>query len=651
MKKIFFLLIVSGTLSANAQTTDTTKAKPSKRRFHTTYNLPGWAIDVNLLGGGLSQKLTTAYTAGNYANGVNVNQGNLKFKDGTSFGFDAQLGYFFGRSRNWGVGAGFMYLSQMGNLTLSDYHAEYQAVDENGHIYRQIVSPNQDIKETVKITNMNIPLVLKYKKRFSERWGITADGGLLFNVKMKNSYNSNASFDYEAAYDIVNTGSGQAYVYDNAVTPKTSDFLITRSFVNSVHPGNVDAFFNQEREAGYGVGLNVKPNSNSGNVSYTTGNIGFIFQPSVNYYLSDYVQLNLGLYYIYQGVNNNAQSGYQLTNKIGDYNSPMNSVTRSIDQSYGLNLGVRIMFGRNPKPGVIAGEDAIAPSKCDIADGMMLLHGFKPGKIVAVGYDMNGIPQADYYTSSNGDGTVRVPNLPAGGYTNITARTGNRTMAGAPLTLDAPVMHVTGQSSTNPTAYGLCDGTIVLRGLPNNELVTVNCDINGVPSAPLYGRTTDNMVVLKGLCGGNYTHIVATVGKCMANNINDITLTTPPAPVPLEKEALVTTPIYFDINITSIHPASISIVETAVIMMKEDMKLNVIVNGYADNTGDVVANQLLSLNRANTVKKYLIAMGISPDRIKIAAHGDKEPQASNDTPEGRALNRCAILKLVKGVNL
>ena len=94
MKRIFFLLIASGALSATAQTRDTMMQLPAVSSYADSL-LPRWVIDINVLGGILTQNLTTANSTGNYLNGVNMNQGNLSFNNGTSFGFDGQLGVFF----------------------------------------------------------------------------------------------------------------------------------------------------------------------------------------------------------------------------------------------------------------------------------------------------------------------------------------------------------------------------------------------------------------------------------------------------------------------------------------------------------------------------------------------------------------------------
>jgi outer membrane protein OmpA-like peptidoglycan-associated protein len=65
------------------------------------------------------------------------------------------------------------------------------------------------------------------------------------------------------------------------------------------------------------------------------------------------------------------------------------------------------------------------------------------------------------------------------------------------------------------------------------------------------------------------------------------------------------------------------------------------ISGHTDNKGDDAKNMALSLNRANKLRDLLIAKGVKAAQIKTVAKGETEPIATNDTPEGRALNRRA----------
>lgn len=63
------------------------------------------------------------------------------------------------------------------------------------------------------------------------------------------------------------------------------------------------------------------------------------------------------------------------------------------------------------------------------------------------------------------------------------------------------------------------------------------------------------------------------------------------------------------------------------------------VEGHTDNTGSYETNQALSLQRALTVRDYLIAQGVDASSIEVAGLGPDQPIAGNDTSEGRARNR------------
>ena len=76
--------------------------------------------------------------------------------------------------------------------------------------------------------------------------------------------------------------------------------------------------------------------------------------------------------------------------------------------------------------------------------------------------------------------------------------------------------------------------------------------------------------------------------------------------------------------------------------MKTNPDLNLLIEGHTDNQGSDAYNMKLSEDRANAVKNQLIRFGIPDNRIEIRAFGDKQPIGSNNTAEGRALNRRVV---------
>ncbi len=80
-------------------------------------------------------------------------------------------------------------------------------------------------------------------------------------------------------------------------------------------------------------------------------------------------------------------------------------------------------------------------------------------------------------------------------------------------------------------------------------------------------------------------------------------------------------------------------------IMENDPKLQLIIEGYTDNEGEASYNLLLSRDRADAVKQYLMGKGISEDRLRAEGYGEILPIAPNDTEAGRAKNRRVELRL------
>jgi outer membrane protein OmpA-like peptidoglycan-associated protein len=69
--------------------------------------------------------------------------------------------------------------------------------------------------------------------------------------------------------------------------------------------------------------------------------------------------------------------------------------------------------------------------------------------------------------------------------------------------------------------------------------------------------------------------------------------------------------------------------------------------GNADSTGEEAYNMILSIKRADAVKEALVRQGISELRIRTVGNGENKPFATNETKEGRRLNRRIDLEIVE----
>ncbi|MBT1810927.1 OmpA family protein, partial [Enterobacter hormaechei subsp. xiangfangensis] len=66
----------------------------------------------------------------------------------------------------------------------------------------------------------------------------------------------------------------------------------------------------------------------------------------------------------------------------------------------------------------------------------------------------------------------------------------------------------------------------------------------------------------------------------------------------------------------------------------------IVVAGHTDSTGDDQSNQVLSLKRAESVRDWMRDTGDVPEScFAVQGYGESRPVATNDTAEGRALNR------------
>jgi outer membrane protein OmpA-like peptidoglycan-associated protein len=116
----------------------------------------------------------------------------------------------------------------------------------------------------------------------------------------------------------------------------------------------------------------------------------------------------------------------------------------------------------------------------------------------------------------------------------------------------------------------------------------------------------------------------------------------------IEAKAMKVEPVYFDSNKSSFNASEKVKIEKLVNLLKENANYNVKINGFADSKGTDEYNLNLSKSRINSVVKALTASKITKKRItSTKGLGEANPAATNDTEEGRALNRRVEFEVVK----
>lgn len=106
--------------------------------------------------------------------------------------------------------------------------------------------------------------------------------------------------------------------------------------------------------------------------------------------------------------------------------------------------------------------------------------------------------------------------------------------------------------------------------------------------------------------------------------------------------------LMFDTNRWTVRPESLqSIGLIARELPKDKESFFLKIEGHTDSIGSAVYNEKLSLQRASAVAEAMIEKyGVPPERVFIEGYGEGKPIASNETPEGRSLNRRVDVLLV-----
>jgi len=103
--------------------------------------------------------------------------------------------------------------------------------------------------------------------------------------------------------------------------------------------------------------------------------------------------------------------------------------------------------------------------------------------------------------------------------------------------------------------------------------------------------------------------------------------------------SFVFTQVLFDNNSFALLPASLPELNKLVQILEENPSMHIQISGYTDNIGKASDNLILSTNRAKSIVNYLSGKGIATERLSYKGFGSDNPIATNETPEGRALNR------------
>lgn len=103
--------------------------------------------------------------------------------------------------------------------------------------------------------------------------------------------------------------------------------------------------------------------------------------------------------------------------------------------------------------------------------------------------------------------------------------------------------------------------------------------------------------------------------------------------------------VNFENNSATLMETSRPVLDDVAADLKAHPRLKVELEGHTDSVGAAAYNQGLSQRRAESVRDYLIAQGVSASQLTAKGYGETKPIATNDTPGGRAGNRRVVMSV------
>lgn len=97
--------------------------------------------------------------------------------------------------------------------------------------------------------------------------------------------------------------------------------------------------------------------------------------------------------------------------------------------------------------------------------------------------------------------------------------------------------------------------------------------------------------------------------------------------------------ILFESNSSTLQSEGRTNISKLAVILKKYPDTNILVTGHTDFDGTEQYNQTLSEKRAKSVSDYTMTQGINSSRLSVIGLGENEPVASNETVDGKRLNR------------
>jgi outer membrane protein OmpA-like peptidoglycan-associated protein len=112
------------------------------------------------------------------------------------------------------------------------------------------------------------------------------------------------------------------------------------------------------------------------------------------------------------------------------------------------------------------------------------------------------------------------------------------------------------------------------------------------------------------------------------------------------EQVLVIEGVRFETNSAVLTGQATTVLDHVAASLNGQKNIKVEIDGHTDNVGSPAYNLLLSQQRAESVRQYLIGKGVDASRMTTQGFGETRPVASNKTAEGRDANRRVEFKII-----
>lgn len=112
-----------------------------------------------------------------------------------------------------------------------------------------------------------------------------------------------------------------------------------------------------------------------------------------------------------------------------------------------------------------------------------------------------------------------------------------------------------------------------------------------------------------------------------------------PEPVPEFEPVTLSSEVNFAFDSSELRPQAEVTLDEVARRLREHTDVRIRIEGHTDSVGSAQYNQGLSERRAESVRDYLASQGVDANRMMAVGYGEQRPVATNETDEGRALNR------------